>query len=366
MNGSKFGLIGSGLRIKSMYLPVFQSIGVEVSGFTTRSKEKGAAFSQETGLKFFDSADAMVSAIDIDYFLVAVSMGANASVVDKLLKFGKPIIIETPLAWSKSQSLQIVNNANKLGVKLYVMEQFPYFPKELLRQQLYKDGVFGNVYAIYNDFSGYKYHGIARARQYLDGQPKRVKSQTIKFHLSSPQALSNPTWQMADVEFSDGSRLFHVFSPEYWGSDICHPLSFRVYGEKASMADDILKVVIDTGSKAITTNIIEEKTEAGTTKLLSLSIPSFKDYVWENPYAKDDLSDEQTAMAVLLNAILTNGMGGISPYTANDFVKDIEIDQAMNISDARSGASVGFPLNEKKQKILKLLSYKFWKNKINV
>jgi predicted dehydrogenase len=346
-------------------MPVFQSIGIEVSGFTTRSKEKGKIFSRETGFKFFDTISHIALEADLDYFFVAVSMDANATVVDELLKYGKPIIVETPLAWSKSKTIQLANKAEELGVKIYVIEQFPYLPHELLRRQLFEDGIFGNIYAVHNDFSAYKYHGIARARQYLSGESKRLRSQTIKFNLTSPQISNSPTWQMADIEFSNGSRLFHVFSPEYWGSNIYHPLSFRIYGEKASMIDDTLKAVVDARSEVITAKVLRETTESGTTKRLSISIASLKDYIWENPYAKDHLSDEQTAVATLLTSILTNGANGWPPYTANDFALDIEIDQAINISDARAGASVGFPLNENKQKILKLMSYKFWKNKLN-
>jgi hypothetical protein len=362
---SKFALIGSGERIKSIYLPVFQSLGIEVSGFTTRSKDKGELFSRDTDFKLFDTTKSMILETDPDYLLVAVSMSANSTVVDELLEFGKPIIVETPLAWSKSQTLQLSNRANQLGVKIYVMEQFPYLPIELMRRQLFEDNIFGNIYAVYNDFSAYKYHGIARARQYLNGDPKRLRSQTIRFNLTSPQISDNPTWQMADIEFSNGSRLFHVFCLEYWGSNICHPLTFRIYGEKASMVDDTLKVVVDDHSEVITANILRETTENGVTKRLSISIPSLKDYIWENPYAKDHLSDEQSAVATLLTSILTNGANGWPPYTANEFALDIEIDQAINISDARAGASVGFPLNENKQKILKLMSYNFWKNKLN-
>jgi hypothetical protein len=364
LKSSKFGLIGSGNRIKSIYLPVFKSSGIEVSGFTTRSQDKGELFANETGLKFYSTTDEMVADSDLEYFLVAVSMSANAEVVNNLLKFGKPIIVETPLAWSKKQTKNIVDKANILGVKIYVMEQFPFLPIELLRHQLYKDGVFGNIYAVHNDFSAYKYHGIARARQYLNSDAKQLSSQTIKFNLASPKISNNPSWQMANIEFSDGARLFHVFCSEYWGNNMCHPSSFRIYGEKASMTDDKLNVLVDSCSDIITAKVLRESTEGGSTKRLSISIPEFKDYVWENPYSKDEFSDEQTAVAVLLNSILTNGENGILPYTASQFAIDIEIDQAINISASRDGAYLTFPLNEKKQQLLKLTSYKFWKNKI--
>ena len=128
---------------KSIYLPVFRSINiaVEISGFTTRSKEKGELFSQETDIRFFDSAKAMILEIDPDYVLVAVSMGLNNLVVEDLLAFGKPIIVETPLAWTKKQAKQLVDKANKVGVKLYVMEQFPYLPDQLLKRQLFNDNI---------------------------------------------------------------------------------------------------------------------------------------------------------------------------------------------------------------------------------
>ncbi len=347
-----------------MYLPVFNALGIEVSGFTSRSKEKGKAFSQETGLTYFDNIDQLATSTTPDYFLIAVAMGDNAKVAHQLLKYNKPIIIETPLAWSKSESLALISKANELGVKLYVMEQFPYFPKELLKQQLYNDNIFGKVYAVFNDFCAYKYHGIARARQYIEGKAVGLRSQTVNFDLPAPAMDQNPSWQMADIEFSNGSRLFHVYSPGYWGCDICPPVSFKIYGEKATMVDDTIKLILDGQSEAVTADIVEEKNDDGTTRQLSLSIPNGKEYVWQNPYQQHNLSDEQTAIAVLLNAVLNNGHQGILPYTANDFVNDIEIDQAMNISDARSGANVDLPLNEKKQKILKLLSYKFWKSKL--
>ena len=366
MKSLKLALVGSGTRVKSIYLPVFRSINiaVEISGFTTRSKEKGELFSQETDIRFFDSAKAMILEIDPDYVLVAVSMGLNNLVVEDLLAFGKPIIVETPLAWTKKQAKQLVDKANKMGVKLYVMEQFPYLPDQLLKRQLFNDNIFGKIYAVHNDFSAYRYHGIARARQYLDGQPKRLQSKKIKFDANLAQDGGQPIWQMSEIEFSNGSRLFHTFSYEYFQSKICHPAEFRIYGEKASMVDDSLKVFVDSHSEVFTASILRETTEKGATKRLSISVPHTKDYVWENPYAKDHLSDEQTAVANLLTSILTNGANDIKPYTGSQFVIDIEIDQAIACSVARSGGNVNFPLKESRQKIMKFLNFEFWKNKI--
>jgi GMC oxidoreductase/Oxidoreductase family, NAD-binding Rossmann fold len=132
----KLGLIGTGGRIRQIYLPVLQQLSMkyQVVGFTTGSDNSARRFQSETGICFYRDARELVTEQNPDLLIVAVPDRLNEAIVTDLLGLGVSILAETPLAWSISGVRKIIQRAAAENVTLGVAEQFPFLPLEQFRQ----------------------------------------------------------------------------------------------------------------------------------------------------------------------------------------------------------------------------------------
>ena len=158
--------------------------------------------------------------------IVAISDTRNEKMVTKLLDLGVPILSETPLAWSGKGVRSLVNKAEANKVLLDVAEQFPFLPLEQFKRQLIDLGVFGDLYAAFNDFHSYSYPGFAQLRRYLKGVPTSVRNIEHKYR-------GDIRWQSGSVEFSSGAALFHHWALS--GAPL-HP-SVRLCGTRGMMVN---------------------------------------------------------------------------------------------------------------------------------
>ncbi|TAH13115.1 MAG: hypothetical protein EAZ11_03880 [Curvibacter sp.] len=348
-----------------MYLPAFEGLkmSVKVTGFTSRQQKNRQRFSETTGYKAFETAQQLVQETAPDFLIVAVSPEANAAVVHQLLNYKIPLIVETPLAWNKRQGQYLVDKAHALGVDLFVMEQFPYFPLEQMKRKLLDAGVFGRVYAAYNDFASYSYHAIAQLRGYSNAKIISVSCKETHFPFATPPGGSQPVWQQAEFNFDDGGVMYHHYSSNYVDNPLCGPKALRFYGERGSMVNDVIRALGKSDEVAHELKVLRQESAEGFLQRLSVTVPGYDEFVWENRFASKPLNDEQLAVATLLNSIFSGG-DEVGPYSGREFVNDIDVMQAMQFSSFHGGAEIRCPVNERREKIRKLFCMKFWRQKL--
>jgi hypothetical protein len=359
------GIVGCGARIEDIYLPVFDALqmSVKVTGFTSRQQKSRQRFSEATGYKAFETAQQLVQETLPDFLIVAVSPEANAAVVYQLLNYRIPLIVETPLAWNKQQGQGLVDKAKALGVDLFVMEQFPYFPLEQMKRKLLDAGVFGRVYAAYNDFASYNYHGIAQLRHYSSAKIISVICKDTHFPFATPPGGSQPVWQQAVFKLNDGGVMYHNYSSNYVDNPLCAPKALRFYGERGSMVDDVVRALGKSDNLTHEVKVQRLESAEGFLRRLSVTVPGYDEFVWENWFTSKLLNDEQLAVATLLNSIFTGG-DEVEPYSGLEFINDIDVMKAMQFSSFHDGAEIHCPLDERREKIRKLLCVKFWRQKL--
>ena len=349
----KVGIVGTGRRVREIYLPILQQLWskYQIIGFTTGSAEGSLKFESDTGIAAFASAREMVGHEEPALLIVAVPDGLSEHVLTNLIDLGVPILSEPPLAWSASGVRKIVNQAAANKVLLGVSEQFPFLPTEQFKKKLIDLGVFGNIYAAFNDFHSYSYHGVAQLRRYLKGRPKLVYNSEFRLE-------HGIRWQSGSVLFSDGSVLQQNYVMQ--GSSLRPSVHF--HGTAGAMADD---EITQASGRAETVLMHREQSSAGNLKAVSALLPTIGEVRWLNPFSEFPFSDEQIAVATLLKGMSTAIQdGGPPPYTAEEFLTDMEVVQAFRYSANGNGRRVALPLNEKKQKILMLASLTYWRRKI--
>lgn len=301
---ARVGLIGASKRALTVYLPVLTYLGYEVVGFTARSTASAYRLQAASGAPRFEDPGTLAAASD--FLIVSVSDDESERIVLALATLDKPMLCETPLAWTADGTRRIIATGNQ---RIGVAEQFPLLPQQRLLRQVVP--LIGDVRTAINDGAVYAYHGIAQLRAFLKGTPVAVTGDT--------------------VTYDNGQTLIHrghAAAPET-----------RVIGTKGMIVDD--RLLID-GK--------EHRTERASDGSLSLAGET-----WHNPYP--GLSDEQIAVASCVEAVLDRPL-----YTPADFLVDIELLQSLRY--AAHGMSVTLPLNDRIAKRRRLASIGFWREKL--
>ena len=318
----KVGLVGAGKRISEFYLPILQQLSphYEVVGVTSRSPEGSRKFESKTGISSFQDAQELVKQQKPGLLIVAVSDTVNEGTIARLLDLGVPILSETPLAWSAEGVRRIIRKAAENKVILGVAEQFPSLPLEQFRRQLIDLGVFGDIYAAFNDFHSYSYHGIAQLRRYFAGTPTSVTN--IEYAQGT-----GVRWQSGAVAFSDSAALLH----HYALSGASFQPSVHFHGTRGAMTDYQMAILHDGEIKTL--SAVREECPSGGLKSISAVLPNLGAITWSNPFAECKFSDEKIAVATIFEGMTKAIAEDSRPiYTAEEFLADIQIVQALRYS----------------------------------
>ncbi len=367
----KIGFVGAGQRIEKIYLPILNKLSdrYEIVGFTTPSTLRAQKITSKTGIPAFSSAGDLVEKQKPTFLISAVSSNFNEQTLLNLVDLKVPILTETPFAWSVSTGEKILRKAKANQVNIAVAEQFPYLPLEQFKKKLIELEIFGDIYAAYNDFSTYSYHGIAQLRQYFQAKPVRVRSLNYDFgldpNLESQQQWSNVQWQLGSVTFENGAALFHHYSNHYTVSDLGFPQTIRLYGNSASMVDHDIRCVSPKTGEVKVIQAVRKSNQVGKLASIEADLPDIGKIIWRNPYENHDFTDEQIAVATIIDGMADSIRTGSSVlYSAENFLVDIAIMQAFHYSAQRNGAEVSLPLNEKLQKFFLATNASYWRRKI--
>ena len=340
----KIGFVGTGQRIRDIYLPILKKMQskYQIVGFTSGSAHGSRKFESQTGIEAFANPRDLVSGTHPDFLLVAVPDQRCEGIVNSLLHLAVPLLVETPLAWSAAGVRRIIARAAEKNICIGVAEQFPFLPLEQFRRKLLDTGVLGRIYAAFNEFNSYSYHGIAQLRRYLKGVPVEVSN--ADFHFAN-----DLRWQSGSVMFSDGGRLEH----NYHIVGRSHDPSVHIHGTAGSMRDELITVV-EGSLVQQKIALLRQHDSLGRLTSISANMPNIGQVQWDNKFATFGFSEEQVAVATLLEGMSLAVREGHSPcYTAADFLTDIEIVQAFRYGAAH-GQPIRLPLRENVQKVLSM------------
>lgn len=367
----KVGIVGSGQRISEIYLPILNNLpgSYEIVGFTTPSTQSSRRFESKTGIQAFENAAELVNQQQPSFLITAVASQVNDKVLMELLDLKVPIFTETPLAWSTTSGMNILQKASANGVIMGIAEQFPYLPLEQFKQTLIDLGLFGEIYAAYNDFCSYSYHGMAQLRRYLKGNPKEARSMDYQFGRDPNQTASaqwaNIQWQVGSVSFDSNAMLFYNYSDYHIESKLCLPQETRLYGKSGTMAGSNIQFFNQKSGQIETGLAVRNYDENNRLASISATLPGLGLISWENPYVAHSFTDEQIAVATLLEGMSQAILTGCPPlYTAAEFLDNVAIMQAFRFSSQRNGAPIPLPFNEKRQKLLSKIDVGRWKRKL--
>lgn len=143
----KFGLIGCG-KIADRHAKLLGEghvKGAELRAVCDANLERAQAFGKLHKARAFQSASEMMASGEVDAVSVLTPSGIHAANIIEIAGFGKPIVVEKPMALTIDDADKIIEICDRKGTKLFVVKQNRFnLPVQRLRQALEK-GRFGKL-----------------------------------------------------------------------------------------------------------------------------------------------------------------------------------------------------------------------------
>ena len=147
MSNLRFALVGCG-NIASKHARAVQRIEhAELGAFVDSSPARANEFSSKYGAPAFTSIAEMMRTMgdQIDVFTVLTPSGAHCANVLELAKYGRPIIVEKPMALRLDDADRMIEACDLHGAKLFVVHQNRYNPAIAKAREALVQGRFGRL-----------------------------------------------------------------------------------------------------------------------------------------------------------------------------------------------------------------------------
>jgi len=217
----RVAIVGTASRAGYMHGPILKALPDEVKlvSIWGRSTDSARRLGESLHVPWYTDLDQLIRETAPQIGIVCVAYSANGQVGLMAVEHGLHVLLETPIAHELSEADAIIGAAARRGLKVEVSEQFHRRPLEQIKLHLIASGLFGQVYASFNDFAGHGYHGISVMRSYLgfDARPIQVMGAVRKYdlrpHWSRLADKTGPrteTQEHGVVEFEGGQLgIFH-------------------------------------------------------------------------------------------------------------------------------------------------------------
>ncbi|HCC07878.1 MAG TPA: oxidoreductase [Clostridiales bacterium] len=161
MEKFRIAVIGTGMAWDRLHLPALQQMNdkFEVVAMANRTEEKLKMAADKIGLEhsnIYTDYKEMLKRDDIDAVLTAVPIQLNFEVAKNVVKAGKNIIAEKPLAAEIEDAKKFLKFEEKYQVKVLIAENYRYNEEMNMIKNIINDGKIGEVvYFIYNKVSDF-------------------------------------------------------------------------------------------------------------------------------------------------------------------------------------------------------------------
>lgn len=148
MKKTRFAIVGCGsIAKKHMHVINNYLENGEIVGFCDIDGERAAKYAANTAGKPFSDARSMMDAIgdQVDIISILTPSGIHAQNVKELVGYGKPLIIEKPLALRLEEADEILRLCDEHRVKIFVVHQNRYNRPVIKAREALENGRFGKL-----------------------------------------------------------------------------------------------------------------------------------------------------------------------------------------------------------------------------
>lgn len=331
---TRFGIVGSGWRVRFFLRAAAASEKLEVAGIAARTPEHAAGLVEEFDVPLFSSMAEMVQKATPDFVVTSVPWSANPGVVRDLVDLEMPVLSETPPATTLEELRQMWSLVEQ-GARIQVAEQYWRQPLHAARLAFIHSGLIGRVSQAQVSVA-HGYHGISLMRRFLGVSAELPAVSARRFTspiVKGPDRQGPPAAETvvdADqllVTFDFGDRLGLIdFTGEQYFSWIRGPRLLvrgdrgEIVNERAAYLQDYrtpIDVTFTRHSAGIDGNL-----EGNFLK----GIQAGGRWWYHNPTIPAELSDDEIAVADILLRMAEYVSGGEDAYALAEACQDRYLD----------------------------------------
>jgi predicted dehydrogenase len=348
MSRVEFAIIGSGWRTL-FFLRIARALPerFRVTGILTRDQGKADRLHADWGVPAFTDWETMIRHQRPDFVVVCVARAPAAAMIELVAGAGLPILAETPPAESLEGLLRLWSLVGS-GAHIEVAEQYLYQPLHQARLALIAAGKLGPV-SHANVSHAHGYHGTSLIRHYLDvgfGEAA-IRGRAFTSPLvAGPNRQGPPTEHridtvrqvIAELDFGDRLGIFDFAGSQYFSWVRAYRLTVR--GEKGEIVDREVRYLKDFSTPV---ELTLRRSDTGQYNnhegYFHRGIQAGEDWVYRNPYPGAPLTDDEIALATMLDGMGKSVRGGPPVYSFAQAAQDQYL--ALLIEEAvASGKSV--------------------------
>lgn len=140
------GICGAGFIVKACHIPAYRKAGFNIIGICSRNRNNAEQVAKQFGIpKVYGSFEEMCSDPKIDVVDLAYPPHEQLRLVRVAARHRKHILCQKPLAMNFKEAKEIVETAEKAGVKLGVNQNMRYDPAMRTLKGLIDKGYLGKV-----------------------------------------------------------------------------------------------------------------------------------------------------------------------------------------------------------------------------
>ena len=109
----------------------------------------------EFGCKAYDTLAKALKQADVEVVVIATPSVQHGPESKRAMKAGKHVVVEKPMALSVAEADSMIKVANETGRKLFVHQNYRFYPEFLHMQEVIASGLIGRVYHIRNYISNF-------------------------------------------------------------------------------------------------------------------------------------------------------------------------------------------------------------------
>lgn len=148
MKKTKFALVGCG-EIAKKHVHVIQNSlpNAEITGLCDSMIEKAKKFADQLNIPVFSSAKEMMDKLgtEIDVINILTPSGTHRQSIMEVVEYGKPIVVEKPIALRLDEADEIIRACDNHNVKIFVVHQNRYNLPVLKAREAFAEGRFGKL-----------------------------------------------------------------------------------------------------------------------------------------------------------------------------------------------------------------------------
>ncbi|MBD2844242.1 Gfo/Idh/MocA family oxidoreductase [Paenibacillus sp. IB182496] len=139
------GLIGCGGIAEFHVRAIDELPNARLTAVASRTPDKARALAEREGCEWASSHEELLAREDLELVIVATSSGSHAELGMDVLRAGKHLLVEKPMAMRAAEAARMIEEAERRGRTLAVISQRRYEPQHQAIKRLLDEGALGRL-----------------------------------------------------------------------------------------------------------------------------------------------------------------------------------------------------------------------------